>query len=105
MNDQLTFDYSKPLTIADRFEEFDRLNPQVLRMLESKAARLIDRGWKRIGIGWLCEVLRYEYAIETNDPNSKFRLNNDFRSRYARLLIEKHPDWSDIIATRELRSI
>ena len=104
MSEPLTLDFSVPITRAEKFEEYHRLNPQVLVNLEALAEKLISKGQKHIGIGYLFEVLRYETFMATKDNESDFKLNNNHRSRYARLLIERHPEWKDIISIRNLRS-
>lgn len=101
---QESFDFSKPITRAEKFEEFHSSNPHVYKNLEALAERLIRKGQKHIGIGYLFEILRYEQFISTVDANSDFTLNNSYRSRYARLLLERHPEWNEIIHIRALRS-
>lgn len=89
-------------TIQARFEAFHRLNPWVLRALETLTADYLNRGAKRVGIGMLFEVLRWQYATATE--GDEFRLNNNFRSRYVRLLIERHPQWESAFEVRALRT-
>ncbi|UUU31946.1 hypothetical protein JIX56_19695 [Streptomyces sp. CA-210063] len=89
-------------SIQERFEAFHDLNPWVFRALERMTADCADKGFKQLGIGMLFEVLRWRYGQATEgDP---FRLNNNFRSRYVRLLIEQHPEWSRLFELRALRS-
>ncbi|MFE5089476.1 hypothetical protein [Streptomyces sp. NPDC056638] len=89
-------------SIQDRFEAFHALNPWVLRHLETLTADAIERGFQRIGIGMLFELLRYRYGEATR--GDEFRLNNNFRSRYVRLLIEDHPEWRSFFELRALRA-
>ncbi|MEU0722892.1 hypothetical protein [Streptomyces sp. NPDC006140] len=89
-------------TIQAQFEAFHRLNPWVLRALERLTADYLERGATRVGIGMLFEVLRWRYATVTE--GDEFRLNNNFRSRYVRLLIERHPQWAHVFEVRALRT-
>jgi hypothetical protein len=89
-------------TIQAQFEAFHQLNPWVLRALESLTADYLERGAKRVGIGMLFEVLRWRYVNATE--GDEFRLNNNFRSRYVRLLIERHPEWAPAFEVRALRT-
>ncbi|MDH6624432.1 hypothetical protein M2271_002234 [Streptomyces sp. LBL] len=89
-------------TIQAQFEAFHRLNPWVLRALEILTADYLKRGATRVGIGMLFEVLRWRYATATE--GDEFRLNNNFRSRYVRLLIERHPEWAGAFEVRSLRT-
>lgn len=89
-------------TIQDQFVNFHRLNPWVLDALESLTADYLSGGAKRVGIGMLFEVLRWRYVRATE--GDEFHLNNNFRSRYVRLLIERHPEWSPAFEVRTLRT-
>ena len=96
------FDVVRP---ADNFDEFHRLNPQVADILEDMADELISRGRNRVGIKMLMEVLRWNYQMKTDDPNSDFKINNNYAPYYARLLIERNPTWADVFELRTIRSI
>ncbi|WP_180685932.1 hypothetical protein [Streptomyces gossypiisoli] len=89
-------------TIQAQFEAFHQLNPWVLRALERLTADYLKRGAKRVGIGMLFEVLRWRYTLATEGDD--FRLNNSYRSRYVRLLIERHPEWRSAFEVRALRT-
>jgi hypothetical protein len=102
MNEQLSFTIQKPL--YEQFKEFHEANPEVFVALEDMAQTLISRGRKKIGISLLIEVLRWNYYMKTDDPNSDFKINNNYRSFYARLLIESHPEWAEVFELRHLRS-
>jgi hypothetical protein len=92
----------QPESIQAQFETFHQLNPWVLRALEALTADYLKRGARRIGIGMLFEVLRWHYVTATEGDD--FRLNNNFRSRYVRLLIERHPEWESAFEVRSLRT-
>ena len=89
-------------SIQISFEAFHELNPWILRRFESMTEDCINRGFHRIGIGMLFELLRWQYGAVTR--GDEFRLNNNFRSRYVRLLIEEHPEWEPVFETRTLRA-
>jgi hypothetical protein len=92
------------LTMQEQFEQFHTANPWVYDLIVSMARDLHERGRKKIGIAMLIEVMRWQYWRTTNDANSDFKINNNYKSRYARLVIEKNPDLSDMFELRELRS-
>lgn len=91
-------------TIAERFATFHATNPWVYDELVRLARDLHRKGRDRIGIGMLWEVLRWSYWMETDDPTSDFKLNDHFRSRYARLIMERERDLDGIFETRGLRA-
>ncbi|MEV4741776.1 hypothetical protein [Streptomyces sp. NPDC049555] len=89
------------VSIQRRFEAFHELNPWIAEQLEVLTADCLQHGSRRVGIGMLFEVLRWQYGRATAG-REPWRLNNDYRSRYVRLLIERHPEWVDIFETRRL---
>lgn len=93
-------DYSPRMTIAEKFEQFHRMNPWVYTALESLAADWLAHGHSKVGVKALAEIVRWQYGRTTR--GSSFKLDNSLVSRYARLLLERHPDWP--IETRELRA-
>mgnify|MGYP001296110418 CR=1 FL=1 len=101
--DLVTPEYGEHLTIQERFEAFHAANPWVYQALEALAADWLAHGHKRVGVKALFEVIRWQYGRRTADPSSAWRVNNDYSSRYARLLIDRHPEWCDAIEIRALR--
>lgn len=91
-------------TIQRRFEEFHEANPWVYVTLVALARDLHRRGHNRMGIGMLWEVLRWQYMRRTVDPNSSFKLNDHYRSRYARMIQAQCPDLADAFQIRTLRA-
>lgn len=95
---------SSGLTIDEAFEEFHGNNPHVYRNLRHLAFQALRSGRKKMGMKFLFERLRWEYFVRTNHGSDEFALNNNFTSRYARLLMEEEPDLAGIFETRGLRS-
>lgn len=89
-------------TIQQRFESFHQLNPWVYDALEMLTRDWLSRGRSRIGIKMLFEILRWQYGRST--AGDEFRLNNNMTSRYVRLLLDNHPEWSHVFQTRELKA-
>ncbi len=85
-----------------RFSAFHAANPHVYETLVRLAREAVRRGKERVGIKALWERMRWELWIETDDP--EFRLNNDFTSRFARLIMSREPDLAGVFETRTLRS-
>ncbi len=81
------------------FWEFHHENPKVYEALRRIALHLLERGHDHYGIKALCEIVRYEHAIETNDPT--FRINNNYTALYARLLMRTEPRLAEFFEIRE----
>ncbi len=90
-------------TIQGRFEEYHRKHPEVYNELVRLARSLRDKGVERYGIAALFEVLRYDRAISTSD-DAGWKLCNDYRSRYARLIESNESDLRGFFAVRMLKS-
>ena len=93
-------DYAPELTIAERFALFHEANPHVADALEHLAGQWLARH-QRVGMKAITEALRWRTGIETTD-SSPWRLNNNYTSLYARLLLDRHPEWAGRIETRAL---
>jgi hypothetical protein len=90
-------------SLEEQFEAFHQANPWVATALLRLAREGVARGRTRLGIGQLWEVLRWEADRVTGSP-VKLHLNNNHRSRYARLLVRMDPGLDGVFETRELRS-
>ena len=93
------FDHAES-ALAQSFREFHDANPHVYTRLRDLALSYLARHLF-VGVGHLYEVVRYERFQTTGDW---FKLNNNHRSRYARLLMECEPRLKDYFETRELTS-
>ena len=85
----------EPLTIYEAFMAFHARNPQVYRELVALARRLRKRGVTVMGISMLYEVLRYRQAVRSE--GDAFKLNNSYRSYYARLILLDNPDLAGML--------
>ena len=87
------------MSTAEKFEQFHQDNPQVYATLCRLAREWIARtGRQKVGIGALTERCRWEIALATSDP--EFKINNNFRAYYARLLMAREPDLADLFELR-----
>jgi len=91
-------------TIQEDFRQFHHDNPWVFDKLVDMTRDLHQKGRKRFGIGMLWEVLRWNVAMGTITVDDNFKLNNNYRSRYVRLIIEKYPQYDCMFECRVLRS-
>lgn len=89
-------------TIQERFETFHDTNPWVLDALEELTAEWLEHGNRRLGIRMLQEVLRWQHGMKT--VGDDFKLNDNYTSRYVRLMIERNPEWADVFSLREIRT-
>jgi hypothetical protein len=84
--------------MCEKFEEFHRENPRVYRMLVHLARQWTASGRDVVGIARLYERLRWDIALATTGDD--FKVSNDWRSFYARLIMWREPDLRDLFRLR-----
>jgi hypothetical protein len=98
----MAFSFEEPDSIQANFERFHYNHPEVYEILVRKVRSLFGQGVRRYGIGMLCEDIRW------HDPRVKrtegYKINNNYRARYVRLIVAAHPEWEDFFEQRRLRS-
>jgi len=84
--------------ITENFRQFHHDNPRVYQRLVELSFELLNRGHEKYSINGLFEVMRWEEAIRTR--GSMFKLNNNYRSIYARMIMENEIRLSDFFNIR-----
>lgn len=85
-------------TIGERAARFHARNPQVYRFAVRVARFMQARGLTHYGIGAVWEIMRFKYLETTGDI---YRLNNNHRAFYARLIMASEPDLAGFFVVRE----
>lgn len=94
-----------PLSAAERrFRQFHGDNPHIYERLLAEALKLRRHGHRRYGVGALFERLRYHSDLAPVTESDPYRLNHDYRSRYARLLMAENPALIGFFEIRSLKS-
>lgn len=87
--------------LNSRFIRFHANNPHVYRNLAILARKFRERRPDAVvGISMLYEVLRWNYYMET-DSSEEYKLSNDFRAAYARLLMRQEKDLDGIFKCKK----
>lgn len=89
------------VSIQERFERFHAEHPEVYELFVRFASELRRAGRERYGAKSIAERIRWHYAT-SGGPD--FKLNNVFVSRYARKIIDEHPEFAGFFETRRLIS-
>jgi hypothetical protein len=99
--DHAWFNLLEPKIVAD-FWAFHAKYPQVYTLFHKYAAEAKDAGRTRFGIGMIAERVRWYMSVETTGTaDEDFKINNNLRSCYARLLMIRVPEFEGLF---ELRS-
>jgi hypothetical protein len=100
--EQLELLYDKERTPDEWFTQFHAGNPHIYRKLVDLCRQVKGAGHDSYGIKALFERLRWYHHVELKSKEP-FLLNNNFTSRYARLIMKQEPDLSDFFEVRKLR--
>ncbi len=90
-------------SLDERFNKFHRANPMVFDLFLRFTLKAKDRGYKHFSAKAVFERIRWHMHIDTVDADG-FKLNNNYTSRYVRLLEQLFPEHRDFYNKRELRS-
>lgn len=82
--------------------DFHCAHPEVYDRLEQMSVALVQRGHDRIGIAMLWETLRYESMLGARPGEDTYRLNNNHRAYYARLLMGRRAELAGVFETRSV---
>lgn len=89
--------------IDDAFTAFHHANPEVYRELVRRCWQIKRAGHDRYSIKTIIETVRWERDLH-GVSDGRFRINNNFASRYVRLICANEPDLAGLFATRSLRA-
>ena len=101
MDEQLSMNLTAESKKEKDFWEFHEANPRVYTLLVDYARR-----WRRanssgtLGIDLIYALLRWDFSVTTTTPN-KFKLSNNHKPYYARLIMEKNPDLKGLFVTKK----
>ena len=89
-------------SIQEQFDRFHAANPQVYGNLVWMARHYASVGATRLSMNMLFEQMRGKYLVVTR--GEKYLLNNNYRSRYVRLIEDQEPDLRGLFETRTLKA-
>lgn len=99
-------------TIDMAFREFHRKNPNVYAKFKELALQAVHNGKRKISFKLIMNVIRWEVFMKTEDRNFvmldgepvRFKINDAYGSRYARLFAKEFPEYENCLQMRKLRS-
>jgi hypothetical protein len=90
--------------IEQSFIEFHVKNPEVYAQLVHLARQWVNAGGAKLGIATLFEKLRWEWHVAGLTDSDGYKLNNNYRSLYARKIMNNEPDLNGVFEIRSLAS-
>ncbi len=102
---QLSFPLTKENTyngiaphIVDAFIAYNNENPGVYKMFKHYANQLMSQGINHYGSKAIMERIRWHYEVEKRSGD--FKLNNNYASCFARLLMSEDPSFKTFFEIR-----
>lgn len=90
-------------SIEERCAEFDAAHPEVYAEIKRLALDAHARGRRRLGIGFLAELARWNLTTDAHDGEG-FKVNSDYRAIWVRRLIVECPELAGMFETRARRA-
>lgn len=90
---------ARKLPLDERFPLWVALNGDLIEHITRLALSAVRRGAKRLSMKALFEQVRASAAVNELGP-VPWKLNNDYTSLLARLLMERHKELSGLFETR-----
>ena len=84
------------------FLTYHQENPQVWEAFEKFAWQAIRSGRTRLSADLIIQRLRWYTTIET--VGDEYKINDHYSADYARLFMEKYPQYQGFFATRERKT-
>jgi hypothetical protein len=91
-------------SIKRQFEMFHAANPLIYDALLKYSRQAKAAGKQHYSISIVFERVRWHMHIETTDYSDDFKLNNNYKAYYARLLMEREPDLEGFFQLRRLKA-
>lgn len=100
-------------SIQQAFDDYHKNNPKVYDKFKELSLSAIKKGKKKISFKLILNVIRWEHFMNVNEQTDvfldnelrKFKINDAYASRYARMFINEFPEHAEKIELRELRSL
>jgi hypothetical protein len=94
------FDIFQEDRIEREFKDFHAEHPEVYDQLVRLARTWQVNGTAKLGIATLFEVLRWNSHLNPNHTGG-YKLNNNYRALYARLIMKQEPSMRHLFEIRE----
>lgn len=93
----------KKKTIDESFFEFHKSCPLIFDLFYTYAKEVMDAGIKHYSMDAVMHRVRWHLSIETKGDDG-FKINNNYSSRYSRLLTKFHPEFKQFFRKRKLKT-
>ena len=91
-------------TLGDRFDSFDRENPDIYTMFVGFTFEAINAGRARLSAWLIVNRIRWETTINTTG-DEEFKISNDFIALYSRKFMKQFPEHDGFFNTKPMKRL
>lgn len=91
-------------TVREQYEAFRAANPGIIDLVADRARLAKSRGYQRLGIRRVMEVIRWDREMVLGEDGSGLKVNNNCMALLSREVMAENEDLRDFFTCRELRS-
>ncbi len=94
---------AKVKALDEKFFKYHKDNPHVLELLLMYTRQVKEAGFDTYSLNTIMNRVRWHVNIETKDIEG-YKMNNNYSSRYARLIVLEAPEFEGFFNNRELQT-
>ena len=87
-----------------KFFKYHKESPHIFNLFVAFSKEIKAKGYKTYSMRTIMHRIRWHVDITTNDPDG-FKMNNNYSSRYARMLANEYPDFKDFFKNRRMKTL
>tara|TARA_S200002703_G_C3770242_1_gene237139 strand:+ start:254 stop:544 length:291 start_codon:yes stop_codon:yes gene_type:complete len=91
------------ITLMNRFNNFNRDNPEVYELFKRFTFQAINKGHTRLSAWMIANRIRWETQIET--VNDDYKIGNDYIALYSRKFMKDYPEHDGFFRTKPMKRL
>lgn len=92
-----------PKHVYEKFKQYHTDNPKVWDLFKRFAYDMRNTGRETYSAEIIINQIRWHHDIESKGGEA-FKINNDYKPMYARMLVYKYPEFKDFFKFRKVTS-
>lgn len=91
------------ITLMNRFNNFNRDNPEVYELFKRFTFQAINKGHTRLSAWMIANRIRWETQIET--VNDDYKISNDYIALYSRKFMKDYPEHDGFFRIKPMKRV
>jgi len=91
------------ITLMNRFNNFNRDNPEVYELFKRFTFQAINKGHTRLSAWMIANRIRWETQIET--VNDDYKISNDYIALYSRKFMKDYPEHDGFFRIKPMKRL